>query len=76
MRCVQYSASKVSGAQASVCDRFVEHAVVTRECLDWGERRSQLAGSLGRALLTRFEVMKWVKKDARSPVVLFSIKGE
>jgi len=25
-----------------------------RECLDWSERRSHLAGSLGRALLTQF----------------------
>jgi hypothetical protein len=26
-----------------------------RECLDWSERRSHLAGCLGRAFLTRFE---------------------
>lgn len=47
-----------------------------RECLDWSERRSHLAGSLGRALLTQFENMKWVKHDANSRIVRFSAKGE
>jgi len=47
-----------------------------RECLDWSERRSHLAGSLGRALLTRFEHKKWVKRDPNSRIIKFSVKGE
>lgn len=47
-----------------------------RECLDWSERRSHLAGSLGRALLARFERMKWVKRDPDSRIITFSTKGE
>ena len=35
-----------------------------RPCLDWSERRTHLAGSLGRALLARFEAEGWrVRKD-------------
>jgi len=47
-----------------------------RECLDWSERRSHLAGSLGRALLAQFERMKWVKRDPDSRIITFSKKGE
>ncbi len=47
-----------------------------RECLDWSERRSHLAGSLGRALLAQFEHMKWVKRDPNSRIITFSTKGE
>ena len=46
-----------------------------RECLDWSERRSHLAGSLGRALLARFEVMRWVRVDRATRVVTFQADG-
>lgn len=46
-----------------------------RECLDWSERRSHLAGSLGRALLSRFEDLAWAKRDQKTRVVSFSING-
>lgn len=46
-----------------------------RECLDWSERRSHLAGSLGRALLTRFEELAWAKRDQKTRVVSFSHTG-
>ena len=47
-----------------------------RECLDWSERRSHLAGSLGRALLSQFEKMNWAKRDSSSRIIRFSAKGE
>ncbi|MGB0505060.1 MAG: ArsR/SmtB family transcription factor [Pikeienuella sp.] len=47
-----------------------------RECLDWSERRSHLAGSLGRAFLTWFEDLKWAKRDKETRVVTFSKAGE
>jgi len=47
-----------------------------RECLDWSERRSHLAGSLGRALLTQFENLKWVRRDSKSRIIKFTAKGE
>jgi len=34
-----------------------------RECLDWSERRSHLAGSLWRALLSRFEDTGWARRE-------------
>ncbi|SEL36715.1 ArsR/SmtB family transcription factor [Pacificibacter marinus] len=46
-----------------------------RECLDWSERRSHLAGSLGRAFLSRFEEMSWAKRDQKTRVVTFSMVG-
>ena len=45
------------------------------ECLDWSERRSHLAGSLGRAFLTRFEELAWAKRDQKTRVVSFSHTG-
>jgi DNA-binding transcriptional ArsR family regulator len=47
-----------------------------RECLDWSERTSHLAGSLGRALFARMEELGWAKRDKASRVVRFSARGE
>jgi len=47
-------------------------APLCRQCLDWSERRSHLAGSCGRALLTRFEQLKWLKPVGDSRAVKFS----
>lgn len=46
-----------------------------RECLDWSERRSHLAGSLGRAFLSRFEELSWARRDQKTRVVSFSPNG-
>lgn len=45
------------------------------ECLDWSERKSHLAGSLGRALLRRFEEMRWVERDHKTRIVAFTHSG-
>lgn len=50
-------------------------APLCRECLDWSARRSHLAGSLGRAFLTRFEDLGWAKRDPASRVISFSSHG-
>ncbi|MEZ5747413.1 MAG: winged helix-turn-helix domain-containing protein [Paracoccaceae bacterium] len=50
-------------------------APLCRECLDWSERRSHLAGSLGRAFLSRFEELSWARRDQKSRVVTFSPTG-
>ena len=47
-----------------------------RECLDWSERRSHLAGSIGRALLSRMEEIGWVLRTDGSRVVQFTQRGE
>ncbi|WP_298912068.1 winged helix-turn-helix domain-containing protein [uncultured Roseobacter sp.] len=51
-------------------------APLCRECLDWSARRSHLAGSVGRALLTRFEDLGWARRTAGSRVVTFTRQGE
>lgn len=45
------------------------------ECLDWSERCSHLAGSLGRAFLGRFEERAWAKRDQKNPCRDFSQSG-
>lgn len=47
-----------------------------RECLDWSERRSHLAGSLGRAFFSRFEALRWLQRDQDTRAVRFTRKGE
>lgn len=47
-----------------------------RECLDWSERRSHLAGSLGRALLSRVEDLGWAGRVEGTRIVRFTPKGE
>jgi DNA-binding transcriptional ArsR family regulator len=47
-----------------------------RPCLDWSERRAHIAGSLGKALLDRFEALGWARREAKSRVVTFSPNGE
>lgn len=55
----------LNGARAPLC----------RSCLDWSERRTHLAGSLGRAMLARMEQAGWVRRDRDSRALLFSPKG-
>ena len=51
-------------------------APMCRECLDWSARQSHLAGSLGRAMLARFETLGWATREPGTRVVRFSTKGE
>lgn len=51
-------------------------APLCRECLDWSERRSHLAGSLGRALLAHFQQLGWAKRDRETRIVRFTAQGE
>lgn len=50
-------------------------SVLCRECLDWSERRSHLAGSLGRALLARFVELGWARVDKSTRIVTFTPSG-
>jgi len=45
-------------------------------CLDWSERRHHLAGTLGAALLARFEQLGWARRMPDSRVMAFSAAGE
>lgn len=50
--------------------------VACRTCLDWSERRSHLAGTVGQALLGRFIELGWAKRVDGTRVVAFSSEGE
>jgi DNA-binding transcriptional ArsR family regulator len=47
-----------------------------KSCLDWSERRSHLAGTLGKALLSHFLVEGWAKRSANSRAIEFTKTGE
>ncbi|OHV85612.1 helix-turn-helix transcriptional regulator [Ensifer sp. LCM 4579] len=49
---------------------------ICRTCLDWSERRSHLAGSLGEALLTQFIDRGWAKRVKDSRAIRFTDTGE
>jgi DNA-binding transcriptional ArsR family regulator len=51
-------------------------APLCRECLDWSERRSHLAGRLGRAMLSRMVSLGWARRAADSRVIRFTPDGE
>ncbi|WP_193368435.1 ArsR/SmtB family transcription factor [Pelagibius marinus] len=59
-----------------LADLATRRSPLCRECLDWSERRSHLAGSLGRALLGRFEDLGWARRVEGTRIVRFSPKGE
>ena len=47
-----------------------------KPCLDWSERKSHLAGSLGKALLESFYANGWAKRVEGTRIVSFTPKGE
>ena len=49
---------------------------VCRPCLDWSERRTHLAGSLGAAILDRLFALGHARRDLASRVVSLSSRGE
>ena len=46
-----------------------------RPCLDWSERRTHLAGSLGRALFAAFEQRRWARRVTGSRAVQITPAG-
>lgn len=54
----------------------ISRAPLCRECLDWSERKTHLAGSLGRALLDYMIEGKWVLQNANSRAIIFTPRGE
>jgi DNA-binding transcriptional ArsR family regulator len=47
-----------------------------RSCLDWSARQTHLAGSVGRALLTRMQEMGWAERVEGTRVVRFTALGQ
>jgi len=66
----------VAGLEIDLATLRKGKSLLCRECLDWSERRSHLAGSLGRAFLSRFEDLSWAKRNQNTRVVSFTPAGE
>lgn len=64
--CIGVDLAAANGTRRAFC----------RTCLDWSERRHHLAGTLGDALLARFEELGWARRSLDSRVVAFSEAGE
>ncbi|MBB3608592.1 helix-turn-helix transcriptional regulator [Rhizobium sp. BK602] len=47
-----------------------------RACLDWSERRTHLAGGLGKALLSSFFDRGWARRTENSRSIQFTPEGE
>ncbi|MEO1721185.1 MAG: winged helix-turn-helix domain-containing protein [Pseudomonadota bacterium] len=75
LQLTETGAALVTGFEIDIDRLRKGRAPVCRECLDWSERRSHLAGSLGRAFLSRFEELAWARRDQKTRVVTFSRKG-
>ncbi|MEX0308967.1 MAG: ArsR/SmtB family transcription factor [Tateyamaria sp.] len=66
----------VTGFGVDIAGLETGRARICRTCLDWSERRNHLAGSLGRAMLTRMEDQGWMRRDAGSRAILVTQKGK
>lgn len=53
-----------------------KRAPLCRPCLDWSAREHHLAGSFGRAMLTRMEALGWLTRQPDSRVIRFTTQGE
>jgi len=51
-------------------------APLCRSCLDWSARRTHLAGSVGRAVLSQIEQRGWARRVPDTRIVVFSPAGE
>ncbi|MCK0094034.1 winged helix-turn-helix domain-containing protein [Yoonia sp. F2084L] len=66
----------VTGFGVALDGLTAARAPLCRRCLDWSERRTHLAGSLGRAMLAQMEALAWVRRDKGSRALLFSQAGQ
>ncbi|WMS42907.1 winged helix-turn-helix domain-containing protein [Acuticoccus sp. MNP-M23] len=65
----------VEGMDIDLAALKAARAPLCRECLDWSERRTHLAGSLGRALFSSMEERGWLKRIEGSRTVRFTRAG-
>jgi DNA-binding transcriptional ArsR family regulator len=53
-----------------------QRRALARRCLDWTERRPHISGSLGNAMLLRFQKLKWIVPVRGSRVVRVTAGGQ
>ncbi|AXI48124.1 transcriptional regulator [Sulfitobacter sp. SK012] len=65
----------VSDFGVDLAELSTARAPLCRPCLDWSARRNHLAGSVGRALLNRMEVLGWARRIPKTRIVDFTPEG-
>jgi DNA-binding transcriptional ArsR family regulator len=64
-----------SQLEISESDFIANRRALTRQCLDWSERRPHLAGQLGAILLQKMLERRWFKKVQFSRELIVTSKG-
>lgn len=59
-----------------LADASASRRPLCKSCLDWSQRRTHLAGTVGAALLSRMHELKWARRDKHSRAIHFSAEGE
>jgi DNA-binding transcriptional ArsR family regulator len=57
-------------------ESFGSRRPLCKSCLDWSQRRTHLAGTLGAALLDRIYALNWARRARDSRAVIFTPVGE
>lgn len=65
----------VEGLGIDVAQLAAKRTSICRQCLDWSERKTHLAGGLGRALLDHMIAKKWLLQTANSRALIFTPRG-
>jgi DNA-binding transcriptional ArsR family regulator len=65
----------LAGLEISKDDFKNSRRPLTRQCLDWSERRPHLAGQLGAVLLEKMQQKKWFRKVQFSRAMIITSKG-
>lgn len=63
------------GFGLSEADLAPARAPLCRDCLDWSERQSHLAGRLGRLILARIEGKGWLRRQPDSRALIVTPEG-
>ncbi|MFN4206095.1 MAG: ArsR/SmtB family transcription factor [Agrobacterium albertimagni] len=66
----------LAGQGLDIASLRVKRRPLCRACLDWSERRTHLAGSLGAALLSHFLDRGHARRVEESRIIRFSAEGE
>ena len=68
--------SFLNGFGVDVAQLAKSKTPLCRPCLDWSARRTHLAGSVGRAVLSRIEALGWAQRETGTRIVKFNKNGE
>ncbi len=65
----------VEGLGIDIARLAAKRTSICRQCLDWSERKTHLAGGLGRALLDHMVAEKWIQHSGTTRALIFTPRG-